>query len=83
MRRSIARIACISNVANDVAGIDNITGLETAVPIEMRVIVRLSSGAKDVDSLPAEAVGSYANDNSFCGAQDRRAAVGKDVYASM
>lgn len=81
MRRSIARIACISNVSDDVTGIDNISGLETAVPIEMRVIVRLSSRAEDVDGLSAETVRSDASDNAFRGAQDRTAALGKDVYA--
>ena len=83
MRLGVAGIACISNVSDDVAGIDYISGFEAAISIEVRVVVALSSRAEHVDDLSPEGVGAYANDNAFCCAQNWSTAVGEDVYASM
>lgn len=83
MRWSVARVARISNVAEYVPGIDDVSGPEAAVPIEVRVVVHLSSRAEDVDDLSTELVVSCPNDNAFRGTQDRRAAIGKDVDAFM
>jgi len=83
MRRSTARIACISYVAEYVPGIHHVSRLERAVPIQVRVIVHLSARSEDVDDLSSERVGSYAHDNSFRGAKHGRAAFGKDVHALM
>ena len=81
--RSIPRIAGISNVSKNVTGIDNVSGRKTAEPIEVRVVMHLSSGAEDVDDLTAEWVGSNAHDNPIRCAEDRRAALSKDVDALM
>ena len=79
MRRSISRIARISNVAEYAAGVDIVAWLERAVPIEMRVIVHLSSRSKHVYHLTAQRVRSDADDDAFSSAQDRCASRRKDV----
>ena len=83
MRRGIARVSCISNIPKYAPGIDDVAGPEPAVPIEVRVVVHLSSRSEYVDDLASERVGSDADDNAFRGAQNRRTAFGKDVDASM
>lgn len=83
VRWGIARVACISNVAKYVPGIDDVAGLEAAIPIEVRVVVQLSSRADDVDDFTSEPVRSDADDNAFCGAEYRRSVSGKDVDTLM
>ena len=62
---------------------NDISGLEPAVPVEMRVVVYLPSRPENVDDLPSELIGSNTEDDAFCCAQDWRAARGKDVDALM
>jgi hypothetical protein len=81
MRRSIPRVACISNVAEYVAGIDDVSGLEAPVAIEMCVVMNLSSGTENVDDLSTQLIGSNSDDDAFCRAEDWRAARGEDVYS--
>ena len=81
MRRSIARVAGISNVAEYVAGVHGISGLEAAVSIEVRIVVHLPSRSENVDDLPSELVGSNPDDDAFGCAQDRCATRGEDINA--
>jgi len=83
MRRSVARVARISNVAKYVPGIDDVAGPEPAVPIQVRVVVHLSSRTEDVDDFASGRVGSDADDYAFRRAEYRCPALGKDVDALM
>ena len=83
MRRSIARVAGISNIAKYVAGINDISRFEAAVSIEMCIVVHLSSRPENVDDLPSELIRSNPDDDALRCAQDRCAARGKDVDALM
>ena len=81
MRRSPLRIAGISNIPDDISGIDNIPRPKATEPVEMRVVVALPPRPKHVDDSPSELIGSNAGDNAFRGAQHRRAVWRKDVDA--
>jgi len=83
MRRSIPRIAGISNVAEYVAGVHDISGLEAAISIEMRIVVHLPSRSENVDDLSSKLVGPNPDDDSFGCAQDRCAARSEDIDALM
>ena len=83
VRRSIARIAGIPNVSEDVPRKDKISGPEAAVSIEVCIVVHLSSRAEHVDDLPAKLVRAYANYDSIRCRKHRRAARGEDVDALM
>lgn len=83
VRGSIARVASISNVAKDVPRVDQISRLESAVSIEVRIVMNLSSGPEDVDDLSSELVGSDADYYSIRCAEYRRSAWCKDVNALM
>jgi len=81
MRRSITRVTSIPNVTKYVAGVDVVSGLESAIAVEMRVVVHLSSRPEYVDDLSAELVDSGADDDAFRCAQNWSAAFRKDVDA--
>ena len=83
MRWSIPRVPRISYISECVSGSHGIARLETAVPVEMRIVVHLPAGAQNVDDLSAERVGRDTKDNSLGRAEHRSAAPGKYVYALM
>ena len=65
MRRRVTRVSGVAYVSQDVARIHEVSRLEAAVTIEMRVVMHLPPRTEDIHYLSAELVGSDARDDPF------------------
>jgi hypothetical protein len=79
--RPATRVAGVSGVTDDVAGLDTVAFTKGTVAIEMRVVMPFEPGSEDPHYLAAEVIRSNAGDDAARRTQDWRVPGGKDVDA--
>jgi hypothetical protein len=56
VRRRAARIAGITHIPHDIAGYDDISGLELTESVQVRIVVHLPPGTEDQNHIAAQPV---------------------------
>src|SRR5687767_9430290 len=71
MGRRAARVARVADVAQHVAGLNDVALAERAEALQVRIVVPLESWSQDSDDLTAEPISSDACHDSTRGGDDR------------